>query len=280
MRNLEQPVPNLAIQRKMEADAHERHLARLRAIKPSVDNKPPRRPPLHRSPAARSQRKSAFQTERDFAIAYENALLLQKLRNIMAHPQNPAFSADAAPLPPPRSLNTMRRRQELERIARENHGIVHRIRGVSSAYEASKWETEFRETRQLLKRLSKPPRHHLSATAPPLSPLQSRALGASPSPTGALSPMPLPSLSRSKGTTPTNEAPSTLGAAAPALSPAAAALSSPARTSVKPTRVPPPNPKPIVRLPDSMDTGPSLVPVATLQSEGSAAVLVSEDMAP
>ncbi len=276
MRNLEQPVPNLAIQRKMEADAHQRHLARLRAIKPSVDNKPPRRPPLHRSPAARAQRKSAFQTERDFAIAYENALLLQKLRDIMAHPKNPAFSADAAPLPPPRSLNTMRRRQELERIARENHGIVHRIRGVSSAYEASKWESEFRETRQLLKRLSKPPRHDLSATAPPLSPLQSRALGASTSPMGALSPNPLPPLSRSKGATPTNEAPLTLGAAAPA----AAALSSPARASVKPTRVPPPNPKPIVRLPDSMDTGHSLVPAVTLQSEGSAAVLVSEDMAP
>ena len=255
--NRDKPVACLAIHRRTEDEQYKRHLQRLKNVRPSVDNKPPRKPPSHLLDRDK-KKKNSQQIEREFEIAFENTLLLQKLKNIMQCDSN-RFNSSPPILP--RSLNSRHRRQELERIMHENMGIVSRIQSVTSSYETKKWDMEHKETRRLLKRISKPPRYAIS----PSQPLPQTSSVAS---LASLSPKPLPPLSPSSKSPSSKPESSTMQPQKPKVRSApreatASSISSPSRehfsqppvgsSSLKPMRIAP-SPKvanPLMRLPSS-----------------------------
>merc|ERR1719440_1286962 len=94
----------------------EQHLHNLRNIKPMVDNRDPRRPKTGNSKGAR------LEEERNNQIMHENTILLNKLSRILTR--------DPIIPDPPRlvhGLNDNHRKQERERIDRENQALLRRL---------------------------------------------------------------------------------------------------------------------------------------------------------
>ena len=104
------PAANHIVEERTEAEKFQRHLAKIRAVKSTLDNKPPRH-------SARVNVKRAYMLEERYtSIERDNLHLLSKMHSIMREP-------DISSRPPigPVSLNIRNRRNDLVRITRENH---------------------------------------------------------------------------------------------------------------------------------------------------------------
>lgn len=155
--NREQPVASITLHAKTEAKKYAQHIDRLRKIKPSIDNRAPREHVDH--VGAASGKKMKQKNERRFEIEYENALLLDKMRRIIKLGTVMSNSGILTYAHPPlQSLNAGQRRRDLERINRENMGIVQRIQASHSSYEVAKWDKQRKEEIVMLKRLARKPR--------------------------------------------------------------------------------------------------------------------------
>ncbi|KAA0146179.1 hypothetical protein FNF27_05322 [Cafeteria roenbergensis] len=117
------------------AERHKRHKDRLRRMKPSVDNKPPKRF-VH---LERNLKKEQMQEDRFAQIEHENRLLLHRMSEIMNRRTLDNTSSEAKF---GRSLNRDARKKELHRITAENQAILRRIQGAEPVYNHWKWEEE------------------------------------------------------------------------------------------------------------------------------------------
>jgi len=122
--NRERPIASIHVQQKTEARKYALHMERLQKTRPSIDNRKPRQ---HVSANGNGKRLHQ-QQERRFEIEYENAVLLDKMRRISTLGTTASnYGLVIHEDPEARSLNANTRRRELERITRENLGIVRRI---------------------------------------------------------------------------------------------------------------------------------------------------------
>lgn len=123
--NREPLFASLPVQHRTETSKYAKHMERLRNVKPSVDNGPPRK---FIGADGRNGKREFQKQERRFEIEYENAILLDKMRRIMelgtTASNSGVFYVEEPDLT---SLNSNVRRRDLERITRENMGIVRRI---------------------------------------------------------------------------------------------------------------------------------------------------------
>ncbi|KAJ1618219.1 hypothetical protein T492DRAFT_580192, partial [Pavlovales sp. CCMP2436] len=98
-------------------------------------------------------KRATAEDERFRHIELENRVLLSKMSTIMGQNRSP-FDGTLEFQPGPRSLNHGLRRTELQRIARENEGMVRRITGRRANYTREKWLSERKLTEQYLGRMS------------------------------------------------------------------------------------------------------------------------------
>lgn len=97
-----------------------------------------------------------MEDDRRATIDHENLILLNKMRKIFERGTVASNSGGVKTFEAePRSLNSEARRRELERITRDNLGIVQRIRSRRPNYSAAHLDHERHKTEALLRRISK-----------------------------------------------------------------------------------------------------------------------------
>uniref|UniRef100_A0A7S3RQU3 Uncharacterized protein n=2 Tax=Emiliania huxleyi TaxID=2903 RepID=A0A7S3RQU3_EMIHU len=128
--------------------AHRKHVERLRTMKHTIDLTPVK--PVKMSAGKKLQNMA----ERNATIERDNKLLLSKMYQIM-NADNPYLKEK--PRAGQVSLNTRKRREEHERIARENQAIMQRILGRRSNFDVSKLEREWKQTQSHLRRVCQEP---------------------------------------------------------------------------------------------------------------------------
>lgn len=141
------PSCNRLLQKKWDDRKFQEHKDRLRKMKSSVDNQPPRNF-VHIKQNLRRQRE---EEDRMVTIQRHNNELLSRMHHIMHTTGRIEHKSDWKPK---KSLNYMKRQVELERISRENQSILRRIQTVKPQYSSRKWETDFRTHRSRAKSLS------------------------------------------------------------------------------------------------------------------------------
>ena len=103
--------------------------------------------------------RSPLQEERYASIERENRLLLEKMSSIMRRRSGefgnaPASSAaESAARGGGASLNHGRRRRQLQRIARENQQLLHRIQNAQPYYDHAEWLEEARRNQQYMRNI-------------------------------------------------------------------------------------------------------------------------------
>jgi hypothetical protein len=111
------------------------HKKKLKSMKPSIDNKPPR---VHRH-LKRNKKKEQMQEERFAQIERDNRILLSKMSEIM---QRNTLDNVNDSMRYAKSLNRESRKKELQRITAENQAILHRIQMAQPMYDHTTWEEE------------------------------------------------------------------------------------------------------------------------------------------
>ncbi|KAI0211477.1 Annexin A13 [Lamellibrachia satsuma] len=127
--------PSKLLQKKWEQQEHKRHMKKVNAVKPQLDNAPPRQYPHLVVRLKKIQQEEQRQAE----IEHENKILLQKMSSIMTH----RGSLDNWNDYEPRSLNHYLREQMQDKIAEENLGLARRLQAIRPQYDVDKWEEEF-----------------------------------------------------------------------------------------------------------------------------------------
>ena len=137
---------------KISSERHRRKLQRnhrrkLRNIRSTIDNKPPKR----HTHLRKNKKKKQMMQERFAKIERENQLLLKKMSYIMRHDtlDNKCKAARYT-----HSLNKGLRKKELKKISEENMAILARIQSRESTYNHLKWEDERRKNEALLSMIS------------------------------------------------------------------------------------------------------------------------------
>mmetsp|Transcript_41293 Transcript_41293/g.54284 ORF Transcript_41293/g.54284 Transcript_41293/m.54284 type:complete len:191 (+) Transcript_41293:77-649(+) len=135
------PVGNKICNNRAVKQAQEKHRKKLAEMKCRVDNKPPDRP----SHLRRNLKKEQLMEDRFATIERDNRILLEKMSYIMRRNQfdNVNQSTQYA-----HSLNKEARKRDLQRITRENQGILRRIQQAEPHYDHLKWEDEARKVEQ------------------------------------------------------------------------------------------------------------------------------------
>ena len=129
--------------------SHRQHIKKLENMKPGIDMKPPQTYPHVRENAKRAQ----MEAERNSSIERENKILLGKMYSIMN--AEPAYKMDNKVSVT--SLNMTVRKQEYDRIARENQAIMQRILQRESEFNTAKLNLEWKETQRYLRNISEYP---------------------------------------------------------------------------------------------------------------------------
>jgi hypothetical protein len=145
--------------------AHSKHVERLQNMKPVIDMSVNNRFKMNNA------KKDQDAAERNATIERENKLLLGKMYTIM-NSENTYLSM-TVPYNQ-RSLNIERRRQEYDRIARENQASMQRILQRGSNFDARKLDQEWKRTQKTLRAIAQEP-WVLDAPTPPrrkLDPLE------------------------------------------------------------------------------------------------------------
>jgi len=104
---------------------YEHHLHNLRNIKPSIDNRDPRRPKTSNATGARKE------AERNNQIMHENTILLNKLSRILTRDPEPVRAPMLV-----KGLNDNHKKGERERIDRENAALLRRLQDVRPSIDA------------------------------------------------------------------------------------------------------------------------------------------------
>lgn len=108
------------------------HLKNLSNVKPMIDNRDPRRPKTSNGKAQR------LEEERNNQIMHENTILLNKLSRILTR------EPEAAPLPLlARGLNENTKKQDRERIDRENQALLRRLQDVRPSIDKEKAAADY-----------------------------------------------------------------------------------------------------------------------------------------
>lgn len=148
--------------------AHSKHIERLKNMKPVIDMSVNNRFKMNK---AKKEQEAA---ERNATIERENKLLLGKMYSIMN--SDNSYLSKKVPQNQ-KSLNIERRRQDYDRIARENQAIMQRILQRGSNFDARKLDQEWKQTQRTLRAIAQEP-WVLDAPTPPrrkLDPLEPAA---------------------------------------------------------------------------------------------------------
>ena len=129
--------------------SQKQHLFKLEHMKPSIDMKEPKTYPHVRYNAKRLQ----MQAERNAMIERENKILLGKMYTIMN--AEPAYKTD--PKVNVTSLNMTVRKQEYDRIARENKAIMQRILQREPHFNRNALDEDWMVTQRYLRNISEYP---------------------------------------------------------------------------------------------------------------------------
>eukprot|EP00320_Phaeocystis_rex_P007027 CAMPEP_0119090816 /NCGR_PEP_ID=MMETSP1178-20130426/154079_1 /TAXON_ID=33656 /ORGANISM="unid sp, Strain CCMP2000" /LENGTH=241 /DNA_ID=CAMNT_0007074271 /DNA_START=29 /DNA_END=750 /DNA_ORIENTATION=+ len=124
------------------------HVDKLRKMKPSIDMCSPKQYPHVQYNAKRMQ----MEAERNLAIERENKILLGKMYSIMN--AEPAYKTHKVTVT---SLNMTVRKQEYDRIARENQAIMQRILQRDSEFNSAKLDEDWKVTQRYLRNISEYP---------------------------------------------------------------------------------------------------------------------------
>lgn len=116
-------------------------------MKPSIDNKAPKRRPHLRQ----NLKKKQMMEERFATIERENQLLLEKMSSIM---NKNCLDNKNSSLKYAHSMNKGRRKKELERITRENQAILNRIQAREPTYNHLKWKHDRQRNLRYLQNIS------------------------------------------------------------------------------------------------------------------------------
>eukprot|EP00672_Neobodo_designis_P015593 CAMPEP_0174828134 /NCGR_PEP_ID=MMETSP1114-20130205/1156_1 /TAXON_ID=312471 /ORGANISM="Neobodo designis, Strain CCAP 1951/1" /LENGTH=177 /DNA_ID=CAMNT_0016061845 /DNA_START=41 /DNA_END=574 /DNA_ORIENTATION=- len=144
-----QPVANARCADRVNERNYNAHRQRLATVKPSIDIKPPKMyPHLYQK-----LKKAQLEEERCATIERDNRTLVKRMTEIMHRPgidskRPPGMVA---------SLNHVRRKQELERITRENHSLLQRIQERAPTYNHLQWEQDREQNEALCERICKFP---------------------------------------------------------------------------------------------------------------------------
>jgi len=125
------------------------HLIKLENMKPEIDMKKPKSYPHVQYNAKRMQ----MEAERNSAIERENKILLGKMYTIMN--AEPAYKT--APPTSVTSLNMTVRKQEYDRIARENQAIMQRILQREPHFNRAALDEDWKVTQRYLRNISEYP---------------------------------------------------------------------------------------------------------------------------
>jgi|EP00326_Haptolina_ericina_P026029 hypothetical protein len=129
--------------------SHEMHVIKLENMKASIDMKQPKVYPHVQYNAKRMQ----MEAERNSAIERENKILLGKMYTIMN--SEPAYKTEDRPAVT--SLNMTVRKQEYDRIARENQQIMTRILQREPHFNRQSLEDDWKVTKRYLHNISEYP---------------------------------------------------------------------------------------------------------------------------
>ena len=136
---------------KFNARAYGIHRTKLASMRPSVDNEAPKMyPHLYQK-----LKKAQLEEERCTEIERDNRTLVKRMTEIMQRSgiDNQRPEGKAA------SLNKVKRRQELERITKENHSLLKRIQERAPTYNHLQWEQDREKNEQLCDRICRYPYH-------------------------------------------------------------------------------------------------------------------------
>lgn len=116
------PVQNKACMERYVKKCQERHKAKLRDMKSSIDNRCPRQA----THLCSNAKKNYLIEERIDQIETENRHLLEKMSNIMRL-KTTGIDNKNDNIKYSHSLNKERRKRELQKITQQNHQILRRI---------------------------------------------------------------------------------------------------------------------------------------------------------
>eukprot|EP00325_Prymnesiales_sp_UTEX-LB-985_P021855 CAMPEP_0174715514 /NCGR_PEP_ID=MMETSP1094-20130205/21265_1 /TAXON_ID=156173 /ORGANISM="Chrysochromulina brevifilum, Strain UTEX LB 985" /LENGTH=167 /DNA_ID=CAMNT_0015915095 /DNA_START=136 /DNA_END=636 /DNA_ORIENTATION=- len=128
---------------------HKTHMVKLENMKPGIDMRPPKAYPHVQMNAKRMQ----IEAERNSAIERENKILLGKMYSIMN--SEPAYKTEQRASVT--SLNMTVRKQEYDRIARENQAIMQRILQRDSNFNRGRLDADWEVTQRYLHNISEYP---------------------------------------------------------------------------------------------------------------------------
>lgn len=134
---------------------YEQHIVRVRSIKGTVDNKPPRSHPLNNKSDIEKRRKFA-------AIEEDNRLLLERLANIVQRKtldnvfheyisMQKVFKA---------KIRMARKTMETKQITSENQRLLHRIQETPPVYDHNEWDKSARDRVANIKNMLIYPEHY------------------------------------------------------------------------------------------------------------------------
>ncbi|GFH51493.1 hypothetical protein CTEN210_07969 [Chaetoceros tenuissimus] len=138
------PVQNKACNQRYIKRCQERHRQKLRDMKCSIDNKPPRSATHLKTKA----KKNALMEDRIDQIETENRILLQKMTHIMR--RKGAIDNVNQSQKYGHSLSKERRKRELQKITNQNLQILKRIQQAKPTYNHKKWEEEAKANDRIL----------------------------------------------------------------------------------------------------------------------------------
>ncbi|XP_077988134.1 sperm axonemal maintenance protein CFAP97D1-like [Glandiceps talaboti] len=145
-----QPCQSRILQRKWDQKYYDAHRQKLKEVKASVDNKPPRTYMHIHCKIKTLQMKE----ERLATIERDNRILLEKMSMIM-RTQGRVDNRNNYDY---RSLNREKRQKELLRVTKENQEILRRIMASEPEYDHKKWQKDWHENEELIDDISRYPR--------------------------------------------------------------------------------------------------------------------------
>mmetsp|Transcript_11971 Transcript_11971/g.21212 ORF Transcript_11971/g.21212 Transcript_11971/m.21212 type:complete len:174 (+) Transcript_11971:117-638(+) len=140
------PVGNKQCYQRHVQMCQDKHKQKLREMKCSIDNAPPKR----HSHLHKNLKKEQLMEERFAEIERDNRLLLEKMSYIMRHNSldNVNTSTQYG-----HSLNKEQRKRELQRITKDNQAILRRIQHSEPTYDHLSWLEEARRNEQYMKNI-------------------------------------------------------------------------------------------------------------------------------
>ena len=144
-----QPVASQICADRVNTRNYNAHRQKLAGMRPGIDNTAPKMyPHLYQK-----LKKAQVEEERCSEIERDNRTLVKRMTGIMQR----GSIDNAAPQGATSSLNKFQRRQELERITKENHALLKRIQERQPTYNHLQWDQDREKSEQLCDRICRYP---------------------------------------------------------------------------------------------------------------------------